>query len=130
MHPALIVLLVIVGLLIILTPGLLISTHIVYKEAFYVKRLEKQERSFLKGEQYKVFQDQINKDVDEVLAEPYEEISVTSYDGKRLQGYLYKFVFDIAVQGNFRFLDGSAEFIYLLCLSYLLLRSCFRSCNH
>ena len=91
MHPALIVLLAIVGLLIVLTPGLLISTHVVYKEAFYVKRLEKQERSFLKGEQYIVFQDEIKKDVDEVLAEPYEEISIASHDGKRLQGYLYIF---------------------------------------
>ncbi len=91
MHPGFIVLIVIVGLLIILIPGLLVSTHVVYKEAFYNKRLENAERSFLKGEQYKVFDDDIKKDIDATLKEPYEDLEIKSYDGKILHGYLYKF---------------------------------------
>ena len=91
MHPALIVLIVIVGILIILIPGLLCSTHVVYKEAFYNANLENAKRSFLEGEQYRVFEKEIKKDIDGQLEEPYEDIEIKSYDGKKLHGYLYNF---------------------------------------
>lgn len=91
MHPALIALIIILGVLILLIPGLLISTHVVYKEAFYNANLENTKRSFLEGEQYKVFEKEIKRDIDEQQEEPYEEIVIKSYDGKKLQGYLYRF---------------------------------------
>lgn len=89
----LIILIVVGSLVVILLPGFFVATHVVFKEAFYNdQKGDLNKSSFLSGPQYEPYKEWIQRNLDEAgKVEPYEEVCVTSFDGLKLYGRVYRF---------------------------------------
>ena len=69
---------------------ILIISYISYRMAFYApKRVDPDLVPMPVGEQYDKQRPGIAKSVDEMLARPFEPVSITSHDGKKLYGRYY-----------------------------------------
>lgn len=77
-------------ILIFLLLLILIISYISYRMAFYApKRVDPDSVPMPVGEQYDKQRPGIAKSVDEMLARPFEPVSITSHDGKKLYGRYY-----------------------------------------
>ena len=80
--------LIIVGVIIFLT---LIACYIIFKMTFYSKnRKLVNQKNLLPNQIYNQYHDIIVKDIEDVRALPYQELSVISFDGLILKGKYYE----------------------------------------
>lgn len=77
-------------MLITLSFIILLISYISYRLAFHApKRLPENEISFPVGEQYEIHRPGISKYVEEMLSRPFEAVTISSHDGKKLYGRYY-----------------------------------------
>ncbi len=98
-------------IIILITIILVLSaSYLSYRIAFYApKRLPNQEVSMPIGEQYEKHRPGISKSVEEMLARPFEPVTITSHDGKRLYARYYHTADHAPLQIFFHGYKSSAE---------------------
>ena len=89
-------------LLIILISFLMITLGIclyAYRIAFYApKRINCEKYTLPQGEQYEVFHPNMTRCIEKMLALPYEDVHITSFDNKKLYGRYYHVADNAPVQ--------------------------------
>ena len=89
---------------------ILLVSYISYRLAFYApKRLPEGEVSMPVGEQYEAHRPGISKFVDEMLSRPFEAVTITSHDGKKLYARYYHVADGAPLQIFFHGYKSSAE---------------------
>ncbi len=100
---------IILFILLIAVTLIFIATTITYKIVFYnsPKRPE-QDLSLPLGEQYQKHLPEIQHFMEEMQKDPFEEITITSYDGLKLYGRYYHFEDNVPLKIEFHGYRGSA----------------------
>lgn len=100
---------IIVITLILITALLLLGTYITYLLVFYApKRIKENKYSMPQGEQYEKKREGISKSINEMLARPFEPVTIISHDGKKLYARYYHVADDAPVQIQFHGYKSSA----------------------
>ncbi len=99
------------GVILFLLIAVFIISYICFRIAFYEKNRAPKDDSIRlpKGKVYEEFKGKITEFVKEVRAMPYEEVSITSYDGLKLVGKYYEYEPGATVELMFHGYRGSAE---------------------
>lgn len=102
---------VLIGLAFILA-AVLVTTLICFHIGFYAPRKplpETPEEIIPAGQSYDVFRDEMIRFVKEVRAMPYEDVSITSFDGLKLYGKYYEYAPGASLEILFHGYRGNAE---------------------
>ncbi len=103
----------ILGTLAFLCAVILIISYICFYMAFYVRRKKGEENSDVldlpKGKAYDIYHDEMARLARETRSTPYEEFSITSFDGLKLYGRYYEYTPDAPIELMFHGYRGSAE---------------------
>ncbi|MBO5209601.1 MAG: alpha/beta hydrolase [Lachnospiraceae bacterium] len=103
------IILLIIAIIIVLVGILLLGTYITYLMVFYApKRIKDTAYSMPQGEQYEKRREGIAKSINEMLARPFEPVTIISHDGKKLYARYYHVADNAPVQIQFHGYKSSA----------------------
>lgn len=103
---------ILLGLLAVVLVAVLVIAYICYRIAFYApkrKPLQGDRIDIPEGEIYEPFRESMEKWTREVRAMPYEEFSITSFDGLKLYAKYYEYAPGAPIELMFHGYRGSAE---------------------
>lgn len=103
------IILLIIAIIIVLLGILLFGTYMTYLFIFYApKRIKETAYSMPQGEQYEKKREGISKSINAMLARPFEQVVITSHDGKKLYARYYHVTDNAPVQIQFHGYKSSA----------------------